>query len=151
MSRRTLLVFSCLIIIAFSLAACGASETPTAFFGEQEPAKRPDVPEEYTGLRNPYVNDPAQVALGEILFEANCSACHGATGEGDGPASGGLDPQPGNLALRHPNMGDSYMFWRISEGGLMEPFNSIMPGWKGLLDEESIWQIISYVRTMVVL
>jgi mono/diheme cytochrome c family protein len=33
----------------------------------------------------------------------------------------------------------------------MEPFNSIMPGWKGLLDEQQIWQIIAYIRTMVVL
>jgi hypothetical protein len=48
-------------------------------------------------------------------------------------------------------LSDAYLYWRISEGGLMEPFNSIMLGWKGMLDEQSIWEIISYVRTMVVL
>ena len=68
-----------------------------------------------------------------------------------GPPPVEINPPPGNLALRHPSMGDPYIYWRISEGGLMEPFNSIMPGWKGLLDEEEIWQIISYVRTMIVL
>jgi mono/diheme cytochrome c family protein len=140
-----------LAIIFLGLAACGDSGTQTVFFGDEQPAARPQVPEEYSGLRNPYVNDPDQILAGERLYEANCSSCHGITGEGDGPASGGIDPPPGNLALRQPNMGDPYMFWRISEGGLMEPFNSIMPGWKGLLDEDDIWQIISYVRTMIVL
>jgi mono/diheme cytochrome c family protein len=30
----------------------------------------------------------------------------------------------------------------------MDPFYSLMPAWRGLLDEEEIWQIITYVRTM---
>jgi len=140
-----------LVFLVLALAACSSAGTQTAFFGEEETTGRPQVPEEYSGFSNPYTDDPEQISAGEILYEANCSSCHGITGEGDGPASGGIDPPPGNLALRHPNMSDSYMFWRISEGGLMEPFNSIMPGWKGLLDEENIWQIISYIRTMVVL
>ena len=140
-----------LMILMLFLAACSGSETQTGFFTDEESPTRPDVPEAYDGLRNPYVNDPDQIAAGEILYEANCSACHGVTGEGDGPASGGLNPPPGNLALRQPVMSDSYMFWRISDGGLMEPFNSVMPGWRGLLDEEGIWQIISYIRSMVVL
>lgn len=140
-----------LLIIAVSIAACGSQETQTAFFGEESTEIQFEIPEIYDGLRNPYVNDPEQILVGEQLFEANCASCHGITGEGDGPASGGINPPPGNLAARHPSMSDSYMYWRISEGGLMKPFNSIMPGWKGLLDEESIWQIISYVRTMIVL
>lgn len=31
---------------------------------------------------------------GKILFEANCSSCHGATGAGDGPAGKSLEPRP---------------------------------------------------------
>jgi len=151
MSRKLFAMVFGLIILALGLLSCSGSGTQTAFFGQEEPASIPDVPEQYTGLRNPYVEDPDEIAAGEILYEANCAACHGVTGEGDGPASGGISPPPGNLASRHPTMSDSYVFWRISEGGLMEPFNSIMPGWKGLLDEQSIWQIITYMRTMVVL
>jgi mono/diheme cytochrome c family protein len=151
MSRSTLITLLGLMIIALSITACGSQETQTPFFGDESAEIQFEIPEAYDGLRNPYVNDPEQILAGELLFEANCASCHGITGEGDGPASGGINPPPGNLAARHPSMSDSYMYWRISEGGLMEPFNSIMPGWKGLLDEESIWQIISYVRTMVVL
>jgi mono/diheme cytochrome c family protein len=48
-------------------------------------------------------------------------------------------------------MSDAYLYWRISEGGLMEPFNSLMPGWKGMLNDQNIWKIITYIRTMIVL
>jgi mono/diheme cytochrome c family protein len=140
-----------LILIAMGIAACGGSETPTSFLLDQEPMQDPDVPEAYSGYINTYISDPESAVAGEIIYEANCSACHGFTGEGDGPAAGGLNPAPGNLAERQENLSDAYLFWRISEGGLMEPFNSVMPGWKGLLNEEQIWKVISYIRTMVVL
>ncbi len=151
MSRKFFAAYLGLVIAALALASCSASETPTSFFGEQEPITRPDIPEQYSGLGNPYIDDPAAISAGETLYEANCSSCHGLTGEGDGPASGGIEPPPSNLALRQASLSDAYLYWRISEGGLMEPFNSIMLGWKGMLDEQSIWEIISYVRTMVVL
>jgi mono/diheme cytochrome c family protein len=113
--------------------------------------RNPDPPEQYAGLNNPFTDDPEAIAEGEILYQANCLSCHGSTGEGDGPAASGLEPPPQNLALRQSNLTDAYLFWRISEGGLIEPFNSIMPGWRGLLSEEKIWQIIAFLRTMVVL
>ncbi|MFL7891010.1 MAG: c-type cytochrome [Anaerolineales bacterium] len=151
MSRRRSIVLFSLIGLSLLLPACGGSETQSSFLFDEEPATRPDVPEQYSGLVNPYVEDSTAISAGETIFEADCAACHGLTGEGDGPASGGLNPPPTNLAERQANMSDAYIFWRISEGGLMEPFNSIMPGWKGLLDEQQIWQIIAYIRTMVVL
>lgn len=33
----------------------------------------------------------------QALFQAQCTACHGATGRGDGPAAQGLDPAPSNF------------------------------------------------------
>lgn len=151
MPRRLGVVLGLGVLFLLGLTSCGGSTTPTSFLLDQEPEQGPQVPEQYSGLHNQFIDDPEAVAAGQELFEANCSACHGVTGEGDGPASGNLNPPPANLAERQPNLSDAYLFWRISEGGLMEPFNSIMPGWKGLLDEEQIWQIIAYIRTMIVL
>ena len=151
MVRRFNLLFVALIITLLGLSACGGTATQNSFFGEDDPVRIPVVPEEFAGLENPYTGDPDAIAEGEILFQADCSSCHGYTGEGDGPAPAGLDPKPKNLAENQLNLSDSYLFWRISEGGLMEPFNSLMPGWKGLLSDERIWQVIAFLRTMVVL
>jgi mono/diheme cytochrome c family protein len=70
--------------------------------------------------------------------------CHGAQGHGDGPASGSLDPQPKNLAILQQSVGDDYLFWRISTG---KPGTS-MVAWKGILTDEEIWQVVSFIRTL---
>jgi mono/diheme cytochrome c family protein len=46
------------------------------------------------------------------------------------------------------SMSDGYIFWRVSEGGAMEPFNSAMPAWKSVYNEEQIWKLIAFVRTL---
>jgi hypothetical protein len=45
-------------------------------------------------------------------------------------------------------LSDDYLHWRIAEGGMMRPFNSVMPSWKGILSEDQIWMIITYLRTL---
>ncbi len=40
---------------------------------------------------------PPDVRQAAALYAAQCAACHGATGRGDGPASKGLDPAPSNF------------------------------------------------------
>ena len=46
---------------------------------------------------------PAQLPdlnRGNTLFQANCAACHGAAGHGNGPAAASLDPKPVNFTDR---------------------------------------------------
>lgn len=141
-----------LIILLLVLTGCGGfqgNQLPNSADGDQaglEELRTP--PEDFSGLTNPLKNTEKNLVEGESLYQANCSSCHGSGGEGDGPASGGLNPKPQNLAENQSEQSDAYLYWRISEGGLMEPFNSLMPAWRGLLDEDQIWQIITYVRTM---
>jgi mono/diheme cytochrome c family protein len=40
---------------------------------------------------------PELVSRGKILFEANCTPCHGPLGHGDGPAAPTMSPRPRNL------------------------------------------------------
>lgn len=109
-----------------------------------------DPPAEYAGLTNPYEGDPQAIAAGEEIYNANCATCHGEEGHGDGPAAQGLDPAPASLADRAMmgDMSDGLLFWRVTEGGAMEPFNSAMPAWGDVLTEEERWQVISYIRTL---
>jgi len=42
---------------------------------------------------------------------------------------------------------DDYLFYRISEGGAMDPYNSSMPSFKNVLSEEEIWQVVTHINT----
>jgi mono/diheme cytochrome c family protein len=110
--------------------------------------ERLEIPEEYADLVNPLTDEKTAVSEGRILFESNCASCHGVNGEGDGPAAAGLEPPPQNLSQIQADLSDAYLFWRVSDGGLMEPFNSVMPAWRGILSEDHIWQIILFLRTL---
>ena len=106
------------------------------------------IPEEYAGVLSPVPADEDSIARGEPIFQQNCAVCHGETGLGDGPAAATLDPTPPMIAMTSQNLGDDHMFWRISEGGAMDPFNSAMPTWKAVLVEEARWDVINYVRSL---
>lgn len=104
------------------------------------------IPPEYSSLTSPVAADQASITRGGEIFSMNCASCHGDGGMGDGIASVGLDPAPAPVAHTSQMMSDSYLFWRISEGG--KQFNSAMPTWKDILDEQSRWDVINYVRAL---
>ena len=106
------------------------------------------IPKEYAGLSNPILADEASIQRGAEIYTAQCASCHGDGGMGDGPAGAALDPAPAAIAHTSQMLGDDYQFWRISEGGAMEPFNSTMIAWKDILDEDARWDVINYVQAL---
>ena len=139
-------------VFAFLLAACGSRQAPTPTMMMDHSAGHmmihPTPPTEYASKVNPLAGKADAVSEGAALFQANCASCHGAEGRGDGPAGTSLDPKPVNLAAVQEDFSDAYLFWLISEGGATSPFNSLMPSWKSLLDEQQIWQVITFLRTL---
>jgi cytochrome c553 len=110
-----------------------------------------DAPHEYDDLSNPFGDDDQEsIEAGDAIYETNCATCHGPNGEGNGPGAEGLDPKPASLADAHmmEELSDGYLFWRVSEGGAHDPFNSAMPAWKDVLSENERWQVISFVRSL---
>ena len=152
-SRKTFLVLGLILAAAVALAACGpGSETPgEAMLADGPAGAEPGaVPEKYRDLVNPLAGDPEAIAAGSQAYASLCSQCHGLQGAGDGPAGVGIEPAPANLtdSTRMPDLADGYLFWRISEGGAFDPFNSLMPAWGTLLNEREIWELVSYLRTL---
>jgi len=106
------------------------------------------IPLEYARLRNPLPASLDVIAAGETLYQANCAACHGSRGDGDGPAGDGLSPPPANLrwTVQRPMAGDGYLMWAISDGGAQ--IGTGMPAFAGALSEQDRWRIIRYLRTL---
>ena len=88
-------------------------------------------------LVNPHENDKAAIATGGKLFIAyNCVDCHGADGSG---AMG-------------PSLADNR--WHFG-GSNAEVFESIyqgrpegMPAWGSLINDDQIWMLVTYVRSL---
>jgi len=128
------------------LMACGSVDVLDEDVETGNP-DRPSAPSEYAGLSNPYV-DAAAVESGRKIYQPNCSSCHGNHGKGDGAAAQSLDPAPTDLAAVQAILSDDYLLWRISEGGLMEPFRSSMPAWKTILTQDQTWELIAFIRAL---
>jgi mono/diheme cytochrome c family protein len=133
------ILFSVLSLAALALAACSTGGEGSGPDLVSTPAP---VPAEFAGQTNPLGADAA--TTGAEVFNSNCKACHGDQGHGDGPAGGSLVPKPRNLPQLASIVGDDYLFWRISTG---KPGTS-MVGWKDILTDEQIWQIVAFIRTL---
>lgn len=84
-------------------------------------------------------------ADGAGLFKANCVACHGDQGLGDGPAAAYLPVKPRNLTKDPFIQGDSVEAIATTiSGGL----NSQMPAFGGKLTEAEIDSLAKYVRSL---
>jgi mono/diheme cytochrome c family protein len=161
--RRMLLFIPVLVISAFLIPACSSSEPGEAAEqelmvekpigeNEEEDVARVyvDPPDEFVDLTNPFSGDADAITMGKEIFEDKCVECHGSEGAGDGPKSVNLNPKPASLSdsTVMADRSDGYLFWRVTKGGLTEPFNSAMKAWEMALTGEQRWQVISYVRTL---
>ena len=130
-------------------AQAGSPSLPTDLAGLlRTSTARPEPPQDYAVKKNPFTGKSQQAGQGQELYEADCASCHGLSARGDGPVAASLSPKPGNLAEDQSELSDAYLYWRIAEGGLIEPFRSGMPAWRGLLTEEQIWEVITYIRSI---
>jgi mono/diheme cytochrome c family protein len=113
-----------------------------------------EVPEEYAQKQAPeYIwTSPETLAKGKKIYTTYCLSCHGEKGDGRGPVAQALNPKPSDFSDKKmvSKMPANYWFWRVSEGGRVEPFRSkgsAMPAWKSILSEEDIWAVIAYEHT----
>jgi mono/diheme cytochrome c family protein len=112
------------------------------------------VPPDYTSAHVPAAawTDPRMIARGKEIYGTRCAVCHGDAGDGKGPAGLALPLRPPDLRDRKMTgeMASNYWFWRVSEGGTVEPFRSkgsAMPAWKDELSVEDRWAVITYQHT----
>ena len=86
------------------------------------------------------------IVQGAALYPANCAACHGASGRGDGPAAKGLPVPPANLTAHLWMHSDGELFWWLTHGIKAPEGELAMPGFAATLSEDQRWALIDYIR-----
>lgn len=86
------------------------------------------------GPATPPAPTPQLLAAGKAAYDAICAACHGATGEGNGPVAFAIKPPPRNFTKDPFKNGDSVsqIFDTVTNG---LP-NTRMVGYPQLKDDE---------------
>lgn len=119
---------------------------------ERDPL-RPRVPQDQLeaakALTNPFPSTPDNIAKGDGLFhgKGTCFVCHGAKGQGDGPASVGFDPSPRNFTNPefHRARTDGELMWVLKNGSAG---TAMVPVVGSVIDEEEGWLILLYERSL---
>jgi len=90
----------------------------------------------------PYTADAAKE--GQEHFGHHCGICHGLDGQGTGvPFANKMQPPVADLAAKDvQDYADGQLKWIIENG--VSP--SGMPGWKGILDDNEMWNVVHYIR-----
>ncbi len=102
------------------------------------------IPAKYVHMKNPYKGNKRDLKMGRMLYSKYCKSCHGSKGLGDGPKAHQLKTLPGDFSTaKFQAYTDGELFYMTAVG------RDEMKGYsKKIPDEENIWAIVSYMRTM---
>ncbi len=92
-------------------------------------------------------NNPASASDGGVVYTQDCSSCHQADGRG---IPGAFPPLAGNATVTGNPVAVIEIVKNGLEGRLVvngEAYSGIMPRWKGLLSDEQIAAVITYIRS----
>ncbi len=142
------MVFLTLVALAFGLAlACSSASSG----GTPTPTDTPTP----TGTLPPAEASP----LGQRVFAANCSACHGDMGQGQPnwhiPKADGVLPAPPLNGDGHTwHHGDGFLYRVVSQGGKIQEsptvpnFKSGMPAFGDVLGRDEIVAVLTHVKSL---
>lgn len=95
-------------------------------------------------VKNPIAYTPEAAKEGGEHFQHHCQICHGLDGQNTGvPFANKMEPPVADLSSKDvQDYADGQLKWIIENG--INP--SGMPGWKGILDDNEMWNIVHYIR-----
>ncbi len=89
---------------------------------------------------NPYRKNQTAITIGSSAFNQNCARCHGL-----GAISGGIAPDLRYLPLG--DEGDGFFMPRIRHGAVRDG-RVYMPPFEGILSQEAMWAIRTWVESV---
>lgn len=93
--------------------------------------------------KNPVAVSESSLAAGQKIYAKRCVACHGKTGNGDGPDAADLGIHPAKLsAPAIQEATDGALYWKITVG------KKPMPNYGTRLSPTDRWNVINYLRSL---
>jgi len=124
---------SLILLLSLVLVALSAEQSKTEWAAPATEAQK----------KNPVARNESSIASGQKIYLKRCAACHGKTGNGDGPDAADLGIQPAKLsnpAMREET--DGALFWKITIG------KKPMPNYATRLSPTDRWNVINYIRSL---
>lgn len=89
---------------------------------------------------NPFRDNEKAIEIGESAYTQNCARCHGLAA-----VSGGMSPD-----LRELPSGDEgdEFFLPVTRNGVIRNGITYMPAYEGILSQEAMWAIRSWLETV---
>ena len=129
-------------IVAFLTTILGSAVINVS--GEQPgSAQKWTAPAAEARKKNPVSLSESSLAAGQKIYVKRCVACHGKTGNGDGPDAADLGIHPAKLSdplIREETDGE--LFWKITVG------KKPMPNYGSRLSPTDRWNVINYLRSL---
>ena len=144
------LVFSFAVIIVaavvtarFGLWPVAATDTPPSWesrFGQS--TLRASLTRRAAGLTNPFQPTADVLSAGKKTFAENCAGCHGEPGKPSQWGTRGFYPRVPQFNEQSPNLTAPQMFIAIKHGVRY----SGMGAWDGMMSDEKIWQVSTFLE-----
>jgi copper transport protein len=125
------------VVLLAVVAGLGVASRAAVDAANQAPATA-------AGMANPQPATTDSILRGHNLYLANCAACHGVNGEGDGPTAEGWLPALRPLGTDVPSLSDGALAYRIAVGSA----GTRMPAFASTLSENDRWDLVNYLRTL---
>lgn len=129
-----------------SVVVLASAALVTAAAGQAQKAGAAKAKVDGKTLKNPVAMSEASVKAGRLVFVKYCATCHGNGGKGNG----GMAPEgskPADFTDEKWDHGstDGEIFATIRDG-IGPKFD--MDSWESALNEQDMWNVINYIRSL---
>ncbi len=97
-----------------------------------------------TKVANPVTADETNLVAGARLYRDHCTLCHGDPAHPKSLLANSLNPPAPQFMNDMPDMPEHHNYYILQHGIRW----TAMPGWKNVLTDQQIWQLVSFLSHM---